>query len=1079
MSNELTFGQISVRTIPARLSLFVLLFASGAIAQKPIQPIFSHALAPQNAVRLAHPPHTAASAAETLHVLAAMIAFQEDNDTRTSGTGSFDQTMSQAGVVDPAPRDKNYFENHLLFAQNYFRKVSHGALVVVGTVLDSVYRLPHNMQHYSPPRSSATNAQLGAFMEDAWHEVDSLTPGLPFDQYDGFILFHAGVGRDIDLVSIYGYDPTPYDIPSLYLNIQSLHTIFGSSYNGVSVAGGSFHIRSSMILPETENREISTIGGSALLELSINGLLAASIGSHLGLPDLFNTKTGRSGIGRFGLMDGQSIFSWNGVFPPEPSAWERWCLGWVEPVTVPPGSNVYDLPAVGVAGSPDTVYRVPISAKEYFLIENRNRDALRDGAHVTMVRGGVTTVKQFPQDTTGFNAFNQSDLDGVITDVDEFDWSLPGGVSSRTHEFFDGGILIWHIDENVIEANIAAGTVNADPDRRGVDLEEADGSQDIGQSYGFLSAGSGSEDGTALDFWFQGNAAPLRLRSNAFTPNSNPSSLSNDLANSHITVKDFSARGPRMTARIELGDAEIRPMAGFPKALGSAPDASGVLVADLDGDGVPELLVTTTGRASASDTTYTSDGQVLAWRQNGSTYFPTSLFLGSVGQSYDQVAAADITGDGKSEIAVFSHASQWSHASGTAAVYSPLDGNADNAPDLLYSTGVTRFPPELLSPVVVTATPSYLVWGGSGHISMNRASGAFVSISGQHDLLSGVSTLGSTDILAAAGDTQSVELGLPADTLRRLDLGFHISGSPAVGDLNHDGIPEIVVVSKSGMLAVLDSSLHMIAPFPIDLHADVMTSPVIADLDGDGYKDIIVAAGRTIIAVNAHGAILDHFPITVQTAFPLESSPVVGDIDGDQVADVCVGTVEGAIDAYNARGARLEGFPVQAGRGIRSSPALFRTASGKVGIAVAAEDHYLYAFETGAAYDPAAMPWPVYLHDAGHSGYEGFTTTVRVISTDLLPASRSYNWPNPVGPEDGFKTHIRWYVGTDATVSIKIVDLAGDLVAEFPNIASSGGADHELLWDVSGIQSGVYFAHIQADGAGSAGSAVIKIAVVK
>ena len=37
-------------------------------------------------------------------------------------------------------------------------------------------------------------------------------------------------------------------------------------------------------------------------------------------------------------MDGQAIFAYNGVFPPEPSAWEKIFLGWATPVTLSPGN---------------------------------------------------------------------------------------------------------------------------------------------------------------------------------------------------------------------------------------------------------------------------------------------------------------------------------------------------------------------------------------------------------------------------------------------------------------------------------------------------------------------------------------------------------------------------------------------------------------------------------------------------------------------------------------------------------------------------------------------------------------------
>jgi hypothetical protein len=76
------------------------------------------------------------------------------------------------------------------------------------------------------------------------------------------------------------------------------------------------------------------------------------------------------------------------------------------------------------------------------------------------------------------------------------------------------------------------------------------------------------------------------------------------------------------------------------------------------------------------------------------------------------------------------------------------------------------------------------------------------------------------------------------------------------------------------------------------------------------------------------------------------------------------------------------------------------------------------------------------------------------------------------------KTFIRYYVRENADVQIKIFDLAGDLVTQF-SAPGVGGLDNEVAWDVSGIQSGIYFAHIQADASGTSGGAVVKIAVVK
>ena len=56
--------------------------------------------------------------------------------------------------------------------------------------------------------------------------------------------------------------------------------------------------------------------------------------------------------------------------------------------------------------------------------------------------------------------------------------------------------------------------------------------------------------------------------------------------------------------------------------------------------------------------------------------------------------------------------------------------------------------------------------------------------------------------------------------------------------------------------------------------------------------------------------------------------------------------------------------------------------------------------------------------------------------------------------------------------------MAGDLVSEI-NTRGTGGMDNEVIWDVSSVQSGIYFAHIEAQGGGEHGNAIVKIAVIK
>ena len=332
-------------------------------------------------------------ATDSLKIVAILVQFQEDNTGLSSGNGKFDLTnryynpsTQRDTVIDAPPYDSAYFADHLLFVKNYFEKSSKGKLNINYEVFGRVITLPKTMQNYSPQRNES-NFKLGEFFKDSWAVADSF---INFSNYDpnntAFVLFHAGVGRDIDLTSIFGFDPTPYDIPSVYLGLKSLKEIYGQGYQGYQTNDG-FIINNSLIIPSTELRELDLTSGMYLIQLGINGILTSSVGSYLGLPDLFNTKTGKTAIGRFGLMDGQSLFSYNGIFPPEPSAWEKVFLGWVNPITISSGDNLLNVKTSSTPEQKDsTMFKVLINSKEYFLIENRSRNPLtldKKYTHVT------------------------------------------------------------------------------------------------------------------------------------------------------------------------------------------------------------------------------------------------------------------------------------------------------------------------------------------------------------------------------------------------------------------------------------------------------------------------------------------------------------------------------------------------------------------------------------------------------------------------------------------------------------------------------------------------------------------------
>jgi hypothetical protein len=1021
-----------------------------------------------------------------------MVQFAADTDTKTTGTGRFLLTARPDSVIDPPPHDRAYFEQHMTFLANYFRKVSRGKLLIAGTVVDSVYTLSAKMEAYSP-RPGGSDSVLANLARDTWQLVEASGKVPDFSRYQCYVVFHAGAGRDVDLVSLYQADPTPYDIPSITLGPRAFKEAYGPAYPGIPVQGGAFHITNTAILPETESRELPTVTGSVYLELGINGLLCASIGSYLGLPDLFDTKTGSSGIGRFGLMDGQGIFSFSGVFPPEPSAWEKIALGWVTPVDVAPGSSVLRVPA---RTTPDTVYRVRFSPTEYYLVENRNRDAQRNGQTVTSILNGVVRTQFFRRDTTGFDAYDISALSGVVTDVEDLDWSLPGG-KGENDEWFDGGVLIWHIDEAVIAAGMADNTVNADPERRGVDVEEADGSQDIGQSYeGVFAAGAGSEAGTALDFWFKGSASPVNT--NTFSASTYPDTRSNNGSKSHVSIKEFSDRAPVMSATVVVGDAEASLLGGFPRTAGSGrSEVLQPLV--LDQATLPTVLVTT-----AAFTSPAAPGLVYAFPTDGAPALPLFRSDGAVASTTvpgvevsGRPALRDLNGDSSPDL-IFAYPES-NGAAGIVQAVSLKSTGPDSLGVPLFTLRCSSVPSTPVVSDSLIALP-----GASGVVTFARFNGTVVdtlpaAVSGMR---AWVGRFNGANVFAVANGSvlrivDGTTTRVPAGSPRSRDFGAFIEGAPLAGLFRANGVerPGLVFTLFGGALYLVDEDLQPFPGYPVSLGVQTPCSALaLGDIDGDGSRDIVVFRNGEVLVLNSSGAMLDNFPVKVaemteipgaSSAYPgaslfiggITSSPVIGDVDADGKPEILGGTADGRVFAVTRKGTMAGGFPLPGGT-YSNRIALFDAGPAPqgqrvLGIAAGTVSGEVIAWKTGST--SITAPWPQTGRDGTNSNAEFGTLSSSPVSGDYFPKERAYNWPNPT--YDG-KTYIRYYVSESAAVRIRILDLAGDLVTEL-NANAVGGVDNEILWNASGVQSGVYYAHIHAQGSTGSGDAVIKIAVVR
>ena len=140
--------------------------------------------------------------------------------------------------------------------------------------------------------------------------------------------------------------------------------------------------------------------------------------------------------------------------------------------------------------------------------------------------------------------------------------------------------------------------------------------------------------------------------------------------------------------------------------------------------------------------------------------------------------------------------------------------------------------------------------------------------------------------------------------LRTLNAPGCLSSSPAVGDIDDDGILE-VVATVNGSTAIGGAGAGLIvawkpnSPEPYwintprsrggnDTYIGSLQSPVIADLDGNGSHEVLAANMREVVLINGRtGATVND--ITLSTGETLKSTPFIEDINLDGVPEVIVG----------------------------------------------------------------------------------------------------------------------------------------------------------------------------------------------
>ena len=150
---------------------------------------------------------------------------------------------------------------------------------------------------------------------------------------------------------------------------------------------------------------------------------------------------------------------------------------------------------------------------------------------------------------------------------------------------------------------------------------------------------------------------------------------------------------------------------------------------------------------------------------------------------------------------------------------------------------------------------------------------------------------------------------------------FPLFSSPSVGDLDQDGVPDII--TSGGTLSLVGNLTgggtsnnrpqfllglwsgetgHAFygSPVPIEDYT-FLVNETVADITGDDYPEVMLGTGGYFVhAVDACGCEAAAWPKFTDSW--IVATPAVGDVDGDHKLEVVVGTRDGYLFAWHTQG---------------------------------------------------------------------------------------------------------------------------------------------------------------------------------
>ncbi|MEO0077308.1 MAG: FG-GAP-like repeat-containing protein, partial [candidate division WOR-3 bacterium] len=845
---------------------------------------------------------------------------------------------------------------------------------------------------------------------------------------------------------------SPFDLLAGTIPSSALETYLGIQY--IPADNGQTRIYSAMIMPEMMRQDTLQNGETNILGMTgLAGTLCHEFVHVLGGFDLYDVTGNSMGVGAWSLMGfGGWLGEWSagappGVIPGMLDAFHKVYFGWVEPLvlTMPKESipifcatmDTSRMPFRGDSTAP-LIVKIPISQTEYFLIENRQTDVSRKDTIVVDTLGGVL----------------------VWVEDGEYDFFLPGS-----------GILIWHIDEQVIAEYGPYNAINIFPQHKGVDLEEADGIQDFDQWSG-IAHPDYQIYGCQYDPFFIGGF------NSAFTDSTTPNS-DGYYGKSHIKVYILSTPDTVMNIRFNLALLQN----GFPKDPGRGVKMLSATYADLDRDGNAEIILAD------------SSGRIYAWHADGSSYLvnlngsfaniPTSI-IGAV-------AVGDVSGDDKLEVIAAGE-------DGRVFVY-PYSGIYPNvimntSDRILASPVLADLDGDGKKEIIVGATDMKLyIWKGDGTVYSNfplLLNSEFRSSVAITDTINPqIVTLGTDNTLFLINADGTIAPNFP---ISLSNSPLFTTVPPVVADIDQDGNKEIITIINTGanyqLYVVSFTGQIKYSSSPV-IQGPVNTAPMLADIDNDGFLEVVFAGNNKIYAFNFNGTLQTNYPfqqdsvytvtevldgwlISYDVPFIFNSSPIMCDVNQDSILDIIIGSPKYGVLGLNGQNGRLLNyFPLATVGAVSATPLIQDIDNDSdIEIVIGSDRGILYVWDLPTPNHE--ITWNQYLKDPGHTNL--LTTLPTLPSSPDTIVKNFYVYPNPAEND----ITIRYWLGKNVSnVKINILDIAGNPIKEINNAPAVALTDNEKPLSLRNLPSGIYLVRLEITTQSKKEVKFYKFAIVK